>query len=328
MENVKFDKNGLICAIAQDYETGEVLMQAYMNAEALDATLKTGYAHYYSRSRQKLWKKGEESGHTQKVVSAAFDCDRDCILLQIEQTGAACHTGERSCFHDPVVTSAQGGLTFRLSPQAELKAMVGKGFRNPTIREMYMFTPANDQLEPERLVNYELAYAHRLLGNRLRLGANVFYLKADNIIETVRTGGRPRNVNTGRMENWGLELEAACHVGKALGLSANYSFLSMSHPVVAAPEHKLYMGASYAVGRLSLAAGLQYIGGLYTATEAANGHDCTEDFWLLNLTASLRVARGLRLFARGENLLAQRYEVNYGYPMPRATAMAGVSVEL
>ena len=222
----------------------------------------------------------------------------------------------------------QGGLTFRLSPQAELKAMVGKGFRNPTIREMYMFTPANDQLEPERLVNYELAYAHRLLGNRLRLGANVFYLKADNIIETVRTSGRPRNVNTGRMENWGLELEAACHVGKALGLSANYSFLSMSHPVVAAPEHKLYMGASYAVGRLSLAAGLQYIGGLYTATEAANGHDCTEDFWLLNLTASLRVARGLRLFARGENLLAQRYEVNYGYPMPRATAMAGVSVEL
>ena len=112
MENVKFDKNGLICAIAQDYETGEVLMQAYMNAEALDATLKTGYAHYYSRSRQKLWKKGEESGHTQKVVSAAFDCDRDCILLQIEQTGVACHTGERSCFHDPVVTSAQGGLTF------------------------------------------------------------------------------------------------------------------------------------------------------------------------------------------------------------------------
>lgn len=112
MENVKFDKNGLICAIAQDYETGEVLMQAYMNAEALDATLKTGYAHYYSRSRQRLWKKGEESGHTQKVVSAAFDCDRDCILLQIEQTGAACHTGERSCFHDPVVTSAQGGLTF------------------------------------------------------------------------------------------------------------------------------------------------------------------------------------------------------------------------
>ena len=112
MENVKFDQNGLICAIAQDYETGEVLMQAYMNAEALEKTLQTGYAHYYSRSRQKLWKKGETSGHVQKVVSASFDCDRDCLLLEIEQTGAACHTGACSCFHDPAVESERGGLTF------------------------------------------------------------------------------------------------------------------------------------------------------------------------------------------------------------------------
>lgn len=112
MENVKFDANGLICAIAQDYETGEVLMQAYMNTEALEKTLETGYAHYYSRSRQKLWKKGETSGHTQKVVAAAFDCDRDCLLLQVEQKGAACHTGNRSCFFDQVVRGERAGLTF------------------------------------------------------------------------------------------------------------------------------------------------------------------------------------------------------------------------
>lgn len=112
MENVKFDANGLICAIAQDYETGEVLMQAYMNAEALEKTLQTGYAHYFSRSRQKLWKKGETSGHTQKVISASFDCDRDCILLQIDQKGAACHTGSRSCFFDTVLTGEKSGLTF------------------------------------------------------------------------------------------------------------------------------------------------------------------------------------------------------------------------
>ena len=112
MENIKFDANGLICAIAQDYETGEVLMQAYMNAEALEKTLATGYAHYFSRSRQKLWKKGETSGHTQKVVAASFDCDRDCILLQVEQTGAACHTGSRSCFYDSIVKGEKEGLTF------------------------------------------------------------------------------------------------------------------------------------------------------------------------------------------------------------------------
>ena len=172
-----------------------------------------------------------------------------------------------------------------------------------------------------------LAYTQRLLQNRLRLGANVFYMKVENLIETVRTDGRPRNVNTGRMENWGFELEAACDLTASLKVNANYSFLDMNHPVVAAPEHKLYLGANYSVGRFAFATGLQYVGGLYTATEAANGVDETEDFWLWNLTATCRVAHGVSVFARGENLLAQRYEVNYGYPMPRATAMAGVSVE-
>mgnify|MGYP002802035573 FL=1 len=112
MENVKFDANGLICAIAQDYETGEVLMQAYMNAEALEKTLETGYAHYYSRSRKALWKKGETSGHTQKVIAATFACARACILLQVEQKGAACHTGARSCFFDCVRKGDYAGLTF------------------------------------------------------------------------------------------------------------------------------------------------------------------------------------------------------------------------
>ena len=99
---LKFDGNGLICAIAQDYESGEVLMQAYMNREAFDKTLETGYAHYWSRSRQKRWKKGEESGHRQKVIGVYLDCDSDCVLLKVQQTGAACHTGNYTCFFTPV----------------------------------------------------------------------------------------------------------------------------------------------------------------------------------------------------------------------------------
>ena len=98
--NIKFDEKGLICAIAQDIESGEVLMQAYLNAVALETTKKTGFAHYWCRSSQKLWKKGEESGHVQEVVSMTFDCDRDCVLLKVRQTGVACHTGAYSCFFD------------------------------------------------------------------------------------------------------------------------------------------------------------------------------------------------------------------------------------
>ena len=95
---IKYDKDGLMPAIAQDAVTGAVLMQAYMNAEAFEKTLKTGQAHYYSRSRKKLWRKGEESGHTQKVVKIMSDCDGDCVLLKVLQTGPACHTGEQTCF--------------------------------------------------------------------------------------------------------------------------------------------------------------------------------------------------------------------------------------
>jgi phosphoribosyl-AMP cyclohydrolase len=92
--------NGLIPAIVQDYKTGEVLMLAYMNQDAWEATVSTGNATYYSRSRQKLWVKGETSGHRQRVKEIRIDCDDDTILLKIEQIGeAACHTGHRSCFH-------------------------------------------------------------------------------------------------------------------------------------------------------------------------------------------------------------------------------------
>ena len=99
-----FDKNkGLIPVIAQDYQSGEVLMLAYMNREAFDKTVKTHTAVYYSRSRQKLWRKGETSGHTQKVKEIRMDCDQDTILLKVEQLGgAACHKGYRSCFFSKV----------------------------------------------------------------------------------------------------------------------------------------------------------------------------------------------------------------------------------
>ncbi len=95
---LKFPDGGLIPVIVQERKTGEVLMMAYANDEAVRLTQTTGFAHYYSRSRKKLWKKGEESGHFQKVEKILVDCDEDCLIYEVEQTGAACHTGHRSCF--------------------------------------------------------------------------------------------------------------------------------------------------------------------------------------------------------------------------------------
>jgi phosphoribosyl-AMP cyclohydrolase len=93
------DPAALIPAVAQDVQSGEILMLAYMNAESLAATLQTGRATYWSRSRDELWEKGATSGHTQLVHSIAIDCDGDALVIKVEQTGAACHTGDRTCFH-------------------------------------------------------------------------------------------------------------------------------------------------------------------------------------------------------------------------------------
>ncbi len=95
----KFDANGLIAAIAQDADTGEVLMLAWMNAEALEQTLSTKRAVYFSRSRNQLWRKGDTSGHEQHVREVRIDCDQDAVLLKVKQTGGACHTGRKSCFY-------------------------------------------------------------------------------------------------------------------------------------------------------------------------------------------------------------------------------------
>lgn len=96
---LRYDAHGLIPAIAQDHQTGEVLMMAWMNAESIRETLRTGRVTYWSRSRRKLWAKGESSGHVQQLVELRIDCDRDCLLLRVQQTGPACHTNRQSCFY-------------------------------------------------------------------------------------------------------------------------------------------------------------------------------------------------------------------------------------
>ena len=95
----RFNDNGLIPAIAQDAESGQILMVGYMNKEALDLTIKSGYATYFSRSRKRLWKKGEKSGHVQKVEQILVDCDQDCLVLKVAVDAGQCHTGHQSCFY-------------------------------------------------------------------------------------------------------------------------------------------------------------------------------------------------------------------------------------
>jgi phosphoribosyl-AMP cyclohydrolase len=118
LDSLKYDADGLVAVITQDVKSGEVLMLAFANRDAVEKTLKTGLLHYYSRSRQKMWLKGEESGHVQKLVSLAVDCDGDAILAKVRQVKGACHMGFRSCF------------AFRISKDGKMK-VVGKKVFDP-----------------------------------------------------------------------------------------------------------------------------------------------------------------------------------------------------
>lgn len=306
-----------------DFITG---LTAYESAALFNGnrtTLGIDYQHFGGKAWNRVIETGEHKRLAQKEqdeVAGYVDFRQDISpILTLD-------AGLRVDWHSQTGTEIvpQGGLTLHLPSDAQIRAMVSKGFRNPVIREMYMFRPANADLRPERLMNYEIAYSDLFFNRRLKIGLNLFYLKAENLISTTMADGRPLNVNTGATENSGVEFETSFRALDNLALNANYSYLHMSSPVTGAPEHKLYIGADYSVGDLSLSTGVQYIAGLYMA---ASKNADKEYFTLWNLTASYRIIKIMKAFVRGENLLAQKYQTMQGFTMPRATIMAGVQLD-
>ena len=234
--------------------------------------------------------------------------------------------GARVDYHSQTGTEfiPQVGLAFHLPENAEIKAMASKGFRNPTIREMYMFSPQNPDLKPEKLWNYELSFSQRLMDNRLSYGLNMFYINGENLIIRLPNpnGSGMLNQNSGEIENWGAEANVGYQFNPVWSVMANYSWLHMENPVLASPEHKLYGGVNFRKGRWSASTGIQYVKGLYTDLDAAT----KENFVLWDMQGSFKATNYLSFYVRGENLLAQRYEINAGYPMPKATFMGGVNI--
>ena len=269
------------------------------------------------------WLTTSGDGHhliTQDEVGAYADIRQDLTKW------ITLDAGLRVSHHNRTGTTLapQGGIAAHLSRLDELKAFVSKGFRNPTIREMYMFPPKNPDLLPEKMTNYELAYTHSLKDGRGHLSANLFLSKGDNMIVTTRSGGRPLKINTGGFTHYGMELAADCRLDSHWSLCANYSYLHMSQPIEGAPEGKLYLGGTYRLKQFRANVGLTNVSGLCLSSSQASEK---ENYTLLDAHVSYQVIRQLRLWLRGENLLAERYQTYLGFPMPKATFMAGVELK-
>ena len=274
-----------------------------------------GYAYYTSKATgEVLDTPNKQSGKSYRNEIAGYVDFRQDLLQWL-----TIDAGIRLDHHSITGTEwiPQAGIVVRPIQTGEVKLMASKGFRNPTMREMYLYPPSNTELEPECLWNYELSWRHRL--SVLTYGVNVFYIKGDNMIQTVNR----KNVNTGEIENYGVELEMKYPIDRHFGVTCNYAYLHMKNKVIAAPEQKSFVGVDFRQGKWFATVGLQYIRNLYTAVGEA---ETKESFELLSANVNYALSRHISLWARGENLLAQKYEINLGYPMPRATFMGGVNV--
>lgn len=221
----------------------------------------------------------------------------------------------------------QGGVSFRAADNTHLKFSVSKGFRTPNFRELYMYRNSNEELDPESSTSYDFTVTQALLDNRMHMELTLFYMEGDNIIESIPIGNNLSQYrNVGDFTNKGIELSLNYRILNNLHLHSNYSYLHMSEKISGAPRHKFYAGLTYHPGKFSFDLGTQVINKLYTSTDKDNVQ--TSSYTLVDARTSYRALKWMDVFIKGDNLLAQKYETMLGYPMPRTTFMAGVSLNL
>lgn len=224
--------------------------------------------------------------------------------------------------NEPVPT---GGIAWYPTATTTVRASVSKGFRSPTIRELYLWGTANDQLEPEKMVNYEIGAIRKFLSNKLSLELTVFRASGSNLIKTVAGESGFKYQNTGTFTNTGVEFAGNFRPSDRLSLIANYSYTHMKEPVVASPAHQIFLSGTYKWKRLSVNLSAEHIQDLYTRVSPEKNKT---SYTLLNSKVAFRFNKYIDIFIKGENLTNRNYYINYGYPMPGIIAFGGINLHI
>ena len=320
---------------SRDAVAGVSLYQSLMATKTTRVTAGVDYQHIYGRA----WYENKETKATvttgqRKMQSTHAHENEVAGYADVRQEITKYVTLDAGLRYDHHSTAGgewipQAGLVVRPIETGEFKFMFSKGFRNPTNKDMYLYKTANSDLRPESMLNYEISWRQRLLEGRLTYGINLFYINGKNMIQVVVPMTPAQNV--GKFRNKGVEVEAAWKVNSHWRLSTNHSYLHMSKPIVGAPDYKGYIGADCVYGKFTATAGFQQLVGLYTQTVNPNTNkpDVRKEdaVSLLHMTLGYQIAPKYKIWAKGENLLAQRYQINEGYPMPKATFMGGITID-
>lgn len=217
------------------------------------------------------------------------------------------------------------GLSARVSATSSLKASVSKGFRSPTIMELYLYAP-NPELKPEKMMNYEIGWMQSFFDNKLNAELTAFLSNGENIIQVVGAGPTAKRQNTGTFANRGLEFAVRYFINKELNVHANYTFLDMEKVVVAAPHQQFNVGLNYQYKLFNFNLSAQHVNELYAAIETLTTQESIQNFTLLNARISAKPYKNIEVFIAGHNLLNETYEINYGYPMPGINFHGGLNV--
>ncbi len=217
------------------------------------------------------------------------------------------------------------GAVLALSPLSRFRASVSKGFRSPTMMELYLFLP-NPNLQPEKMNNYELSYS-TVLNSNLQVELTTFISDGDNFIQVVpQPGGPPKRQNTGPFKNKGIEFITKYFLSSKVYLSANYSFIDYEKPLLAAPGQQFNFMINYSPAHWNLSSTIQYVKDLNNAV--APDTPVTSNYFLWNARASYAVGRHLNIFTRLNNIFDTSYQINNGYPMPGFNVFGGISLKL
>lgn len=318
---------------SDDHNTGVLLYQSFRLVEGNTFTAGIDYKNWggHAWNDSINGKKGELIDKSVNEVAGYVIMQQD--LIDMLSINAGVRYEHNSVFGGEWVP--QAGLTVRPFEGNVIRASFSKGFRSPNIREMYMWGAANDELKPENMLNYEVAVGQSFLDGRLYGEVTAFFIDGKNMIESVSVvPGQTypmKNRNVGTFTNKGIELEGRYQILRNLSMDMNYSYLHTSKALLAAPAHKLNVGATYSPGRFTFNANVQSVYDLYVRLEnpANKISEVKENYTVLNARAAYRFGsrdKGLNLFVKGENLTATRYTINYGFPMPKAVFMGGIDV--
>lgn len=304
---------------SKDYNMGVTMYQTIKPWVGNDLSVGVDFKHWGGKAYNTDKTDGKESPIVEKHVNeiAGYAMMQQALFNDILSLNAGVRLEHSSQFGNEWVP--QAGFILRPLPASRMKFSYGKGFRSPNIRELYMYGPKNPDLRPESMQNLEVELRQWLLGNRLNFGLSLYYINGDNMIQTIMVNDKSMNVNTGKFINKGFELDATYTINSDWEVTANYAYLHTDTHIVGAPKNKIFGEVSFTPGNWQFSIDAMGIWGL-------NTEETKENYALLNARAaySFDLKTPLTLFVKGENLTAAKYQINYGFPMPRATVMAGV----